>query len=262
MTDSTKKSPQTQEDLWPDVLADLRNQTTAATFDTWLASTKIVSIQQSLDSPPLYTIEGANSQAVDWLKHRLKDVIERTLASVAGAPVNVTFVAKKYEVYEPLDVLGDPDEPDADEPDAEFIGAYHDKRNAIIQPDRVEVHSQYFRLKWRPLLGPLLSELIRELRQRCYYGKGKDTSRRNTAKVTQANLAKSLGVSRGTIVRALTRDEAGNFKNEYLEYFIKSMEVLKKEADNGRIIYDKTKFVIYLDDPLTPEDDKKVRDSK
>ena len=100
------------------------------------------------------------------------------------------------------------------------------------------------------MLGPLLSELVRELRQRCYFKSG-----RNTVKVTHQELARSLGVSRRTVLRALERDAAGRFKNQYLNYFIKDIEVLRKSNGKGAIRNLGTRFVIFLDEPLTPEDE-------
>ena len=133
------------------------------------------------------------------------------------------------------------------------MGVYHDQRNAIIQPDKLEIHTQYFRRCWRPLLGPTLSELIRELRQRCHY-----RSRRNVFKTTYKNLAQSLGVSEKTIKRALQRDEHGQFKNAYLNKFIVGMESVTVQDDQGKIRGDGTQFIVYLDEPLTPEDEVKI----
>ena len=94
--------------------------------------------------------------------------------------------------------------------------------------------------------------MIRELRQRCHYKTG-----RNSFKTTYKTLAHSLGVSEPTIKRALARDDAGVFKNEYLGYFIKSVETLRKSDGRGGIRNLGSRFVIYLDEPLTPADEAK-----
>ncbi len=103
------------------------------------------------------------------------------------------------------------------------------------------------------MLGPTLSELIREIRQRCHYKSG-----RNSCKTTHKELAAVLGVSRDTIKRALGRDKEGAFKNEYLGYFIKAIETLRRQDDKGKIRNLGTRFVIYLDEPLTPKDEAKL----
>jgi hypothetical protein len=239
-------------DIWTQVLRQLQQQMTRATFNTWLAQSSLVGVENEV-----YTVEVTSSQAIDWLENRLKEVIARSLTGVVGKPVEVKFIAREVRPYEPLDeTLA---EETGETYDAELKAAYHDRRNAIIQPARVEQHTQYFRLKWRPLLGPMLSELIRELRQRCYFGKGKDPTRRNSFGVTYKQLAFALGVSERTLYRALERDETGRFKNEYLNFFIKDMRVLKKyDEEKGKFINDKTQFVIYLDEPLTPKDQARL----
>lgn len=145
--------------------------------------------------------------------------------------------------------------PESDE--IEVTPTYHDERNRIIQPERVEVHTQYFRQKWRPLLKPLHSELIRELRQLCYFGKGKDQNQRNHFKTTYYTLAKSLGVSESTIKRALSRND-GDFVNPYLKYFIVEMETIKSTDKEGKFRNIGTRFVIFMDEPLTPIDSQKT----
>jgi hypothetical protein len=238
-------------DIWQKTLAQLEGQTTKATYSTWLAGTRLVDIQKSFLDADVYIVEVASPMAKDWLEHRLKDPIAHTLAGVVGEPVSVEFIVKKQVAFEPIDEPDELDEPDI--PDAEFTGIYHDKRNAIIQPKKVSVYSKYFERKWRPLLGPLLTELIRDLQQRCHRRSG-----RNTFKTTYKDLAKALGVSEKTIKRALARNEAGNFKNEHLAYFIRDIETLKSSDGRGKVRNLGSRFTIYLDDPLTPIDEAEL----
>lgn len=95
--------------------------------------------------------------------------------------------------------------------------------------------------------------MIRELRQRCYH-----KSKRNEFKATYKSLGKALGVSEKTIKRALARDESGQFKNTYLDCFIKSADVVRIRREDGTVRNEGTKFVIYLDEPLIPEDEAKI----
>lgn len=48
---------------------------------------------------------------------------------------------------------------------------YHDLRNRIVRPRDVLVESHYFFRKWKPRLGPVLTLLIMELRDRCYWNR-------------------------------------------------------------------------------------------
>ncbi|MDX1523904.1 MAG: DnaA N-terminal domain-containing protein [Anaerolineae bacterium] len=63
-----------------DVLPQLRQQMTRATFETWLSDTRQVG---EIDDDVL-TIGVASAYAKDWIEHRLSDTIRRTASSLAG----------------------------------------------------------------------------------------------------------------------------------------------------------------------------------
>lgn len=252
LLESNVSPPDKKEKIWSNTLQLLRPSMTAATFDTLLATSRLIDIRDA--DPEIYVVEVDSSLSVDWLEHRLKEIIIRMLMKVIGKLVRIEFVTKAYVPDVSLEEeVFEASADDTNRPDLEFVAAYYDARNALIQPQRVEVHTQYFRLKWRKLLGPLLSELVRELRQRCHYQSG-----RNTTRVTYRELSKTLGVSIPTIERALARDKNGRFKNEYLHYFIKEMQPIRRRIDGGRVQGIGTRFVIYLDEPLTPQDEAKL----
>ena len=189
---------------WPDVLEILRNKLTKAAYDQHIKPLEIIKIENET------ILLSCTSNSAEWLENRLKSQILGVLREINNDIKDVCFEPVAYAPIANLDI-SQPLEEDDTQAEAAFVGAYHDQRNAIIQPDKLEIHTQYFRRRWRPLLGPTLSELIRELRQRCHY-----RSRRNVFKTTYKNLAQSLGVSEKTIKRALQRDEQGQFKNVHL----------------------------------------------
>jgi hypothetical protein len=229
------------EDIWSQAAEILAGQMTKNTYHAHIAPLKPQKFEAGILTLSCLPI------SQEWLANRLKAPILAALKAIEPTIADAVFEVQGT-IYHPID---EPDEPELGEPDAEFAGIYHDQRNALIQPDRVELHSQYFRRKWRPRLGPLLSELVRELRQRCHHKSG-----RNTFKTTYKSLALALGVSERTIKRALDRDEAGQFKNEYLNYFIHDMTLLQyRDEQTGQIRTTGTRFVIYLDEPLTPDDE-------
>jgi hypothetical protein len=244
----------TEDDIWAKTLEILQQQMTRATFNAWFKGSRLVSVQKSLlEDADTYTVEVASAQAVDWLEHRLKETIASALQVVVSRPAQLEFIAREQKAFTPLD-QPEIEEAEPDRADAEFEGVYRNQELAIIQPDRVMVFPQYFRKKWWPLLGPTLACLVMELRQRCHFKSG-----RNNFKTTYKSLAKAIGVSERTIHRVLERDEAGNFENEYLGYFIKDIEVLKESDGKGSIRNLGTRFVIYLDEPLTPEDQARLQ---
>ena len=68
--------------IWESVLTELENQMTKATFNTWLAQSQLVSIEQKDDGTHLAVIEVHNSYAADWVNGRLKEMIKRTLDAI------------------------------------------------------------------------------------------------------------------------------------------------------------------------------------
>ena len=64
--------------------------------------------------------------------------------------------------------------------------------NAITRPERVYVGNQYFRLRWLPALGPVLSALVVNLRARCYWNQ-RTGELRDTCQATWSELAQETG---------------------------------------------------------------------
>lgn len=196
----------------------------------------------------IYLAPDAN---LEWIENRL-DVEAAVKIGFGDCLYTLEKIAASYwiEKDEP------PNDNHENDPD-DYQGVYHNSEDAIIQPKNLEYNqaTQYYRRKWRPLLGPTLSELIRELRQRCHY-----KSKRDKFQTTYKSLASTLGVSEATIKRSLARDKNGQFKNEYLRYFIADIQVIRESNGRGAIRTKGTRFLIYLTDTLTPEDRKKTED--
>lgn len=74
------------EAAWKATLGELEMQMTKATFNTWLKDSRLVDCQEDE-----YVIGVRNDYARDWLEHRLKDMIARTLSSMTGKKVNIRF---------------------------------------------------------------------------------------------------------------------------------------------------------------------------
>lgn len=201
--------------------------------------------QADLGSSGLIISLPAGSSA-GMVKHQLHRTVKDAIKPIFG---NVEIHYRKQSESEPI-----AETESKDDYDLAGEGVYHDRRNAIIKPDKLDWNTKYFRKSWRPLLGPLLSELIRELRQRCYHSKDDPSQSRNHFKTTYKSLAQSLGVTERTIQRALAKNSNGQFKNELLNHFIVSMTTLKESHGKGSIRNKGSKFIIYLDEPLTPKD--------
>lgn len=72
---------------WEAVLGDLQLQMTQATFDAWLRDSRLIRCIGDT-----FVIEVKSAQAREWLTHRLRPVITRTLSRRTGHPVGVEFV--------------------------------------------------------------------------------------------------------------------------------------------------------------------------
>jgi len=81
----------TPDKLWPLVLANLRQQMTRATFNTWLADSRILTAPST---PTFWVVVVRNEYAYEWLTNRLSPVIERTLVGLVGSKVFVCFIPR------------------------------------------------------------------------------------------------------------------------------------------------------------------------
>jgi chromosomal replication initiation ATPase DnaA len=83
----TSYSPET---TWDIAKSELKNQMTAATFNTWLADATYIGFGEGV-----FEVAVANTYAIDWLSNRLYDTILRTLRAVHGREdVDVRFSLK------------------------------------------------------------------------------------------------------------------------------------------------------------------------
>ena len=84
--DSKKDSKIVAEEIWNETLSELRLQMTHATFDTWLARTRVVDLQAGT-----LIVTVPNQYALDWLEQRLRHPILRTLRGIAGEDLAIEF---------------------------------------------------------------------------------------------------------------------------------------------------------------------------
>ena len=78
-------------DLWGEALAVLAGQMTRAAYGTYLASSKLASVEGNI-----YTIAAPSALIADWIAYRLSGVIKRALAVVAGnGAIEIKVIAGK-----------------------------------------------------------------------------------------------------------------------------------------------------------------------
>jgi hypothetical protein len=87
--DNRKSQIEDPKSIWFSVLADLRTQMDPSTFNAWLKGTEVIRIDGSR-----WTVAVRSQTAADWLTHRLLPVIHRTVARIAGEPIEIVFEAE------------------------------------------------------------------------------------------------------------------------------------------------------------------------
>ncbi len=128
----------------------------------------------------------------------------------------------------------------------EVLPFYHDLRNQIVHPSNLHVETRYFFRKWKPLLGPVLTLLIMELRDRCYYNP-RTGERRDYCWPSQEELARAIGVSVRTVIRAL--------QDPLARKFVRVQHRYRYDPVLGKKVRTSSAYVVAMDDPLLPDDE-------
>ena len=80
-----------ESDTWNNVLSMLESELPASTYKTWLASTAAVIDEQSLT----FTVVCENATTREWLSNRLRQMISRTINTVAQQRYHVQFEVRR-----------------------------------------------------------------------------------------------------------------------------------------------------------------------
>lgn len=130
--------------------------------------------------------------------------------------------------------------------------AYANVYNEIVKPDRVFVATQYFRKKWLPLLGASLAWVIVALRQHCYWNR-ETGEKRDWCLISQEELASEVGISVATLKRLLKHEHADKFIIDITHRY-------RYDRKRRKQVRRKSMYRIRMDDPLTPEDEVRLKE--
>lgn len=111
----------------------------------------------------------------------------------------------------------------------------------IVRPDKVYIATQYFRLRWLPLLGPARAWLILHLRARCYLNPRQLEVRDTCTVGGLGELASVLGASISTVKTCLAEPPAATFLAHLATH----------RPASGAV---EMVFRVEMIDPLTPAD--------
>ena len=89
---SVHRSP---KDTWEIARSQLRLQMIKGTYETWVRDTMYLAHEDGI-----FVIGVSNAYARDWLSLRLRPLIKRTLASIVGHAVDVSFVVQPVPVVD------------------------------------------------------------------------------------------------------------------------------------------------------------------
>lgn len=125
--------------------------------------------------------------------------------------------------------------------------------NYIIQPNKIYVGWQYFRLEWVRLLGHALAWVVIYLRRHCFWDE-KSGELRDTFTSYKKELAAAIGQT--------TRNLANLMENPYAVLFFTTTYPEEPDDPSGRPRTTRNQPTLYrvrmIDEPLTPADQEEV----
>lgn len=121
--------------------------------------------------------------------------------------------------------------------------------NQIVQPNKLYVGWQYFRLEWTPLLGHALAWIVIYLRRHCFWDEMTDELR-DTFITYKKDLAAAVGQT--------TRNLANLMDNPYSPLFFTTADSDSGSASRNQPTLYQVRLV---DEPLTPADQQRVAEA-
>lgn len=191
-------------------------------------------------SEDIITIQ-APATDIDWLNARVATVASHHITGILGEPYDVIFTSngEAKEINKDL----------SSGRKAQLAQAYGDKRAAIIQPHKSLYISGYYWENWRPLLGKSTADVVIACRSLCYWNP-QTGELRNRVTTDREEIARIAGCSTASVDRALNHKMVR-------QYFVrKKIARIMTETgirNHGLILR------VRMDDPLTPEDQKKYK---
>ena len=237
------------EMAWEAAIGQLRMEMSKAAFDTWVASTQLVRVNEDT-----FLIGTYNAYSRDWLESRLTTTLSRLLTGMLGGPTNVQFV-----VLESLEeaVTGcvesdvETNQPDIEKDELEIEDVTHSLRSLLSRPDRVVAVPKYL-LRWLPMIGPDVFWMVIAFRQVRFLNTI-PTHRQKPFTACAEEIYRWCGMSRATFWRKIDRPE--------LRWFIERLPQTGwgLNAQTGRAKQNPNRYRIQVDIPLTPMDASDLR---
>jgi len=262
---------------WQMILGQLKVEMSRTDFETWVKS--LIPLGFSNDSQSVFRLGATNTYGRDWVDSRLSSTITNMLSGLFMKAVQLEVVVTNgFYQKETLDAnktkrsvysskvksnsdqkkLIQADDQDSSESPRESLNnnkrkmmlerAYGSERASIIQPERGILITNYFMDHWTPIIGHSAKDVILAARRMCYWNVGTG-EKRNIVETDMSILANKAFLSIRTVKSVL--------KNETIRKYFLRYKVRRVMTPNGV----RTAGIILqvrMDDPLTPEDQKRI----
>lgn len=229
------------EQAWNMALGQLKQESSKAFYDTWIASLRPLGYAGGV-----YRVAAKTPYARDWVESRLKRKLTGLLEGAMGERLQVQ-VEVTNEEETPSEPMTSQSVIKKEEPAGRKVvlqRAYGSQRAAIIQPERGMFLTLYFFNAWLPLLGGSAMNVILAARSMCYWNPTTGELR-NQIETDMSKLAKRASVSVRTVKDVLNQELVRRY---FLRYKVRRMMTPNGVRTAGILLQ------VRMDDPLTPED--------
>lgn len=115
------------DDIWKKTLAEIEQQLSKPSFETWILSAEPVSLQQNV-----LILRAANIFNRNWLQNNYANLIVDCLSRVAGQAMNVRFVLPNEDFSTTLEDIDLPTEKNGDETPTSFLNPKYTFNSFVI----------------------------------------------------------------------------------------------------------------------------------
>lgn len=135
---------------------------------------------------------------------------------------------------------------------ASLIHHYEDPQDAVTAPHKFMSLTHYYVDKWLPELGERGNIIVTVLRRMGYLDRERDVER-GGIEIEQEDMAVLCGLKLRTLQREFGNDEQGQPVNPVLHRFVQREKQYYRNG-SGRIVREKTVYIVQMKDPLHPSD--------
>lgn len=135
---------------------------------------------------------------------------------------------------------------------ASLVQHYDDPKDALMAPHKFMALTHYYVDRWLPELGERGHVIVTVLRRMGYLDRARDVER-GGIEIEQEELAALCGLKLRTLQREFAAGEDGQPVNAALHKFVQREQQYHRNGA-GRVVREKTVYVVQMRDPLHPSD--------